>query len=172
MLGVGLEWEARRDGRRGARSGSAEVNTLVERHREVFSAHFPITRQMQLTLVRVYEHDPADAAHYDAARSGLTSWIRRGIAPERARASSARTGEFRASAVLDGWPHVTARGRSDKLSRLRGSAARGRCGARSRARAGPTSPAGRARCRGSPPRSPAPPRGSGRPCCAACAAPR
>lgn len=61
----------------GIEPGSPDADALVERHREAFSAYFPITRQMQVILGRVYEADPAYAAHYDGVRTGLASWLRR-----------------------------------------------------------------------------------------------
>ncbi|MCT1368019.1 MerR family transcriptional regulator [uncultured Kocuria sp.] len=61
----------------GVEPGSPVAEALVEEHREVFSAYFPITRQMQVVLGRMYEADPAFAAHYDGVRSGLASWLRR-----------------------------------------------------------------------------------------------
>ncbi|WP_106538465.1 MerR family transcriptional regulator [Haloactinopolyspora alba] len=61
----------------GVTPGSAEANQLVERHREVFSSYFPLTRQMQVCLGRMYEADPGFAAHYDGIRSGLATWFRR-----------------------------------------------------------------------------------------------
>lgn len=70
----------------GVEPGSPTADALVEQHREVFSAYFPITRQMQVVLGRVYEADPAYAAHYDGVRTGLASWLRRIIdAGARAR---------------------------------------------------------------------------------------
>lgn len=57
--------------------GSPEANRLVERHREVFASYFPLTRQMQVCLGRMYEADPGFAAHYDGIRAGLAAWIRR-----------------------------------------------------------------------------------------------
>lgn len=64
----------------GVEPGSPEANRLVERHREVFSSsYFPLTRQMQVCLGRMYESDPAFAAHYDGVRAGLASWLRRSI---------------------------------------------------------------------------------------------
>ncbi|MEQ3549658.1 MerR family transcriptional regulator [Pseudonocardia nematodicida] len=57
--------------------GSPEANRLVERHREVFAAYFPLTRQMQVCLARTYETDLAFAAHYDGVRTGLAAWFRR-----------------------------------------------------------------------------------------------
>ncbi|NEE03861.1 MerR family transcriptional regulator [Phytoactinopolyspora halotolerans] len=60
--------------------GSPEANQLVERHREMFSSsYFPLTRQMQVCLGRMYESDPAFAAHYDGIRAGLATWLRRSI---------------------------------------------------------------------------------------------
>ncbi|MFF8916655.1 MerR family transcriptional regulator [Streptomyces sp. NPDC015032] len=56
--------------------GSPEANQLVERHREVFASYFPLTRQMQVCLGRMYEADPAFAAHYDGIRAGLAAWFR------------------------------------------------------------------------------------------------
>ena len=50
---------------------------LVERHREVFASYFPLTRQMQVCLGRMFEADPAFAAHYDGIRAGLATWFRR-----------------------------------------------------------------------------------------------
>ncbi|MFE9335652.1 MerR family transcriptional regulator [Streptomyces sp. NPDC007063] len=60
----------------GVAPGSPEAGHLVERHREVFAAYFPLTRQMQVCLARRYEADPGFAAHYDALRPGLTTWFR------------------------------------------------------------------------------------------------
>ncbi|MFI9115578.1 MerR family transcriptional regulator [Streptomyces venezuelae] len=59
--------------------GSPEANRLVERHREVFSAYFPLTRQMQVCLGRMYEADPGFAAHYDGIRPGLARWFRHAV---------------------------------------------------------------------------------------------
>ncbi|MEV5198415.1 MerR family transcriptional regulator [Streptomyces sp. NPDC053720] len=60
----------------GVRPGSPEAHQLVERHREVFASYFPLTRQMQVCLGRMYEADPAFAAHYDGIRAGLATWFR------------------------------------------------------------------------------------------------
>ncbi|MGW6768983.1 MerR family transcriptional regulator [Streptomyces sp. NPDC055037] len=60
----------------GVTPGSPEANQLVERHREVFASYFPLTRQMQVCLGRMYEADPAFAAHYDGIRAGLATWFR------------------------------------------------------------------------------------------------
>ncbi|WP_329119479.1 MerR family transcriptional regulator [Streptomyces sp. NBC_01353] len=60
----------------GVTPGSPEANQLVERHREVFASYFPLTRQMQVCLGRRYESDPDFAAHYDAIRPGLATWLR------------------------------------------------------------------------------------------------
>lgn len=58
--------------------GSPEANQLVERHREVFSSsYFPLSRQMQVCVGRMYEDDPGFAAHYDGIRPGLAGWFRR-----------------------------------------------------------------------------------------------
>lgn len=74
--------------------GSARANALAEEHRQVFSAHYPLTRQMQVLLGRMYETDPRYAAHYETVRPGLSSWLRRvieanalahGIDPDTAR---------------------------------------------------------------------------------------
>ena len=61
----------------GVAPGSPEADRLVERHREVFASFFPLTRRMQVCLVRRYEADPAFAAHYDGIRAGLATWFRR-----------------------------------------------------------------------------------------------
>lgn len=64
----------------GAAPGSPVANRLVERHREMFSAaYFPLTREMQVCLGRMYETDEGFAAHYDGIRRGLTAWLRRSI---------------------------------------------------------------------------------------------
>ena len=70
----------------GVLPGSPAANALAERHREVFSSSFfPLTRAMQVCLGRMFEADPAFAAHYDGVRAGLASWFRRTI-DEAARA--------------------------------------------------------------------------------------
>ena len=63
----------------GVEPGSAEADELVERHREAFSAYFPISRSRHVVLGRLYESDPSFAAHYDGLRPGLAAWLRRGI---------------------------------------------------------------------------------------------
>ncbi len=77
----------------GVTPGSPEANHLVERHREVFASYFPLSRQMQVCLGRMYESDPGFAAHHDAIRPGLATWFRQlvdaaarahGIDPETA----------------------------------------------------------------------------------------
>ncbi|WP_030670176.1 MerR family transcriptional regulator [Streptomyces rimosus] len=60
----------------GVTPGSPEARHLVERHREVFASYFPLTRQMQVCLGRMYETDPGFAAHYDGIRTGLAAWFR------------------------------------------------------------------------------------------------
>ncbi|WP_249352222.1 MerR family transcriptional regulator [Nocardiopsis akebiae] len=64
---------------RGVVPGSPEADALIERHREVFSDFFPLTRQMQVCLGRMFESDPGFSAHYDGIRSGLASWFRRSV---------------------------------------------------------------------------------------------
>ncbi|MGW2180183.1 MerR family transcriptional regulator [Streptomyces sp. NPDC001732] len=61
----------------GVAPGDPEADQLVERHREVFASYFPLTRQMQVCLGRMYEADPGFAAHYDGVRTGLAAWLRR-----------------------------------------------------------------------------------------------
>ncbi|MEV4258716.1 MerR family transcriptional regulator [Spirillospora sp. NPDC049652] len=61
----------------GVAPGSPEANRLAERHREVFASYFPLTRQMQVCLGRMFEADPGFAAHYDGIRPGLAAWFRR-----------------------------------------------------------------------------------------------
>jgi len=64
----------------GVAPGSPEANQLVERHREVFtSSNFPLTRQMQVCLGRMYEADAGFAAHYDGIRAGLAAWFRHSV---------------------------------------------------------------------------------------------
>ncbi|WP_368499219.1 MerR family transcriptional regulator [Herbiconiux sp. A18JL235] len=63
----------------GVEPGSPEADELVERHRAAFSAYFPISRSKHVVLGRLYEGDPAFAAHYDGLRPGLAAWLRRSI---------------------------------------------------------------------------------------------
>lgn len=60
----------------GIKPGSSEANELVERHREVFSSYFPLTRQMQVCLGRMFEADPGYAAYYNGIHAGLAIWFR------------------------------------------------------------------------------------------------
>lgn len=61
---------------RGVTPGNTEADKLVERHREIFSYFFPLTRQMQVCLGRMYDSDPGFAAHYDGICDGLATWFR------------------------------------------------------------------------------------------------
>ncbi|MFE7455904.1 MerR family transcriptional regulator [Streptomyces sp. NPDC057554] len=90
----------------GVTPGSPEAHQLVERHREVFAAYFPLTRQMQVCLGRMYEDDPGFAAHYDGIRTGLAAWFRRiidadarahGIDPETATWNGEQEERYRKS---------------------------------------------------------------------------
>jgi len=65
--------------------GTPEADALVERHRELFSNFFTLTREMQVCLGRMFESDPGFAAHYDGIRAGLATWFRQ-IIDESARA--------------------------------------------------------------------------------------
>lgn len=56
--------------------GGPRANALVEQHRAVFSSYFPLSRQMQVCLGRMYEQSPDYAAHYDHLRPGLASILR------------------------------------------------------------------------------------------------
>ncbi|MEU9855379.1 MerR family transcriptional regulator [Streptomyces sp. NPDC047974] len=60
----------------GVAPGSPAADALVDRHRAVFAAYFPLTRQMQVCLARTYASDPGFAAHYDGIRPGLAEWFR------------------------------------------------------------------------------------------------
>ncbi|WP_433007366.1 MerR family transcriptional regulator [Kribbella sp. CA-294648] len=73
---TGLERDLGEAMEAGVTPGSPEAEQLVERHREIFSSYFPITRQMQVCLGRRFEADPAFAAHYDSIRAGLATWFR------------------------------------------------------------------------------------------------
>lgn len=70
---------------RGVEPGAPEADALAERHRELFSHFFPLSREMQVCLGRMFESDAGFAAHYDGIRPGLASWFRR-IIDESARA--------------------------------------------------------------------------------------
>lgn len=61
---------------RGVRPGTEEANALVESHRRLFSNFFPLSREMQVCLGRMFESDEGFAAHYNGLRPGLASWFR------------------------------------------------------------------------------------------------
>ncbi len=63
----------------GVAPGGTEANALVDRHRAVFAAYFPLTREMQVCLARTYASDPGFAAHYDGIRPGLAAWFRQAV---------------------------------------------------------------------------------------------
>jgi len=56
--------------------GTEEANELVEKHRRLFSNFFPLSREMQVCLGRMFESDEGFAAHYNGLRRGLASWFR------------------------------------------------------------------------------------------------
>ncbi|MFC4138072.1 MULTISPECIES: MerR family transcriptional regulator [unclassified Microbacterium] len=62
---------------RGVQPGDDEADALVDRHRETFSNFFPLTREMQVCLGRMFEQDAGFAAHYDGFGEGLSHWFRR-----------------------------------------------------------------------------------------------
>lgn len=64
---------------RGVDPGSQEADGLAERHRELFSNFFPLTRQMQVCLARMFEADPGFAAYYNGIGDGLATWFRRSV---------------------------------------------------------------------------------------------
>lgn len=72
----------------GVTLGSPEANQLVERHRDVFASYFPLTRQMQVCLGRMYETDPGFAAHYDGICTGLATWSVESSTPAHAPTAS------------------------------------------------------------------------------------
>ena len=61
---------------RGVAPDSADAHTLVDRHRELFSNFFPITSEMQVCLVRMFEENPGFAAYYNGLAPELASWFR------------------------------------------------------------------------------------------------
>jgi hypothetical protein len=64
---------------RGVAPGSRQANDLAERHRELFSNFFPLTRRMQVCLGRMFETDPGFSSYYNGIRSGLATWLRQSI---------------------------------------------------------------------------------------------
>lgn len=64
---------------RGVEPGSEEADDLAERHRELFSNFFPLTRQMQVCLGRMFEADPGFSSYYDGIGDGLAAWFRQSI---------------------------------------------------------------------------------------------
>ncbi|MEW2398171.1 MerR family transcriptional regulator [Streptomyces sp. NPDC046862] len=69
----------------GVEPGTQEAGELVERHRELFSTFFTLTRHMQVCLARMFEEDPGFASYYNGLTPGLASWFRQ-IVDEAARA--------------------------------------------------------------------------------------
>ena len=69
---------------RGVEPGSEEADGFVERHRELFSNFFPLTRQMQVCLGRMFEADPGFSSYYNGIGDGLSTWFRQ-IIDESAR---------------------------------------------------------------------------------------
>lgn len=63
----------------GSEPGSEEADRLVERHRELFSNFFPLTRQMQVCLGRMFEADPGFASYYNGIGDGLATWFRQSV---------------------------------------------------------------------------------------------
>lgn len=61
---------------RGVAPGDDAAEELVDRHRELFSHLFPLTRRMQVCLGRMFEADSGFAAHYDGLSDGLATWFR------------------------------------------------------------------------------------------------
>lgn len=61
---------------RSVEPGSEEADELVERHRELFSQFFPLTRSMQVCLGRMFEADPGFSSYYDGISDGLATWLR------------------------------------------------------------------------------------------------
>lgn len=75
----------------GVAPGSPEADALVEQHRKVFAAYFPLSREMQVCLARKFEADPGFAAHYDGIRPGLARWFRRIVDASARATASTRT---------------------------------------------------------------------------------
>lgn len=84
--------------RAGVEPGSAEANSLAERHRASIGVYFDCTYSMQVCLGRMYVADPGfsefyDALFYETVEAGLTAWLRavidanalaHGVVPESA----------------------------------------------------------------------------------------
>jgi DNA-binding transcriptional MerR regulator len=64
---------------RGIEPGSEEADALAERHRELFSNFFPLTRQMQVCLARMFEADPGFSSYYNGIGDGLATWFRQSV---------------------------------------------------------------------------------------------
>lgn len=62
--------------REGVEPGSARANELAEEHRELISAHFPVSHSKQVLIARGYVEDPRFRAHYDQRATGLASWLK------------------------------------------------------------------------------------------------
>nr|WP_272919408.1 TipAS antibiotic-recognition domain-containing protein [Amycolatopsis rubida] len=62
--------------RAGVEPGSAEANTLAERHRATLSRYFDCTHSMQVCLGRKFVEETGYAEYYDALAPGLAGWLR------------------------------------------------------------------------------------------------
>ncbi|GAB4583746.1 MerR family transcriptional regulator [Nocardia sp. IFM 10818] len=63
---------AKRDG---VSPGSAEADTLAERHRALMSRYFDCTLSMQSCMARMFLEEPGYADFYDALEPGLCAWF-------------------------------------------------------------------------------------------------
>ncbi len=61
--------------RAGLEPGSEEANALVEAHRELISAFFPISYNKHVLLGCGYVADPRFREYYEARGEGLTDWL-------------------------------------------------------------------------------------------------
>lgn len=82
--------------RSGAEPGSDEVNSLVERHREMVSAAYDCSHSMQVLLGRMYVADSRFTEYYETYEPGLAAWLSASIdANARANGVDPDTAEWR-----------------------------------------------------------------------------
>ncbi|MDI9589077.1 MAG: TipAS antibiotic-recognition domain-containing protein [Acidobacteriota bacterium] len=65
--------------RRGVATDSAEAAVLVEKHRELLSAFFPVSAAKHYMISRAYINDERFKTHYESRQAGLAVWLAEAI---------------------------------------------------------------------------------------------
>lgn len=59
----------------GVATNFAEVAAVVEKHRELLSAFFPVSAVKHYLISRAYINDERFKSHYESRQAGLASWL-------------------------------------------------------------------------------------------------